>query len=263
MDAKGHLQLFLRVSVQDDAVVLEAPAARRDALEKTLVHYRVAAPVRFAAGDEQVMGIVGPGAVDAMRAAGALSVPDLAAESHATIVLAGVDVRLCRASDLPDAGFVLHVPAAGAEAVRAALDAAGALPVSRAALDALRIEEGKPWFEVDVTDKNLLHETGLLSEYHSFTKGCYVGQEVVARLVARGGNVSQRLSGLRLGEARAAGTVLRAGGKDAGRITTSAVSPRQGPIAMGYVHRDHTQPGTVLDADGTSATVAPLPMMTV
>ena len=95
-----------------------------------------------------------------------------------------------------------------------------------------------------MTEDNLLHETGLIGVLHSSAKGCYVGQEVIARLEGRGGNVNKALRGLRLGAPARPGTALTADGKDVGWLTTCALSPRLGPIAMGYVHRSHFAPGS-------------------
>jgi folate-binding protein YgfZ len=82
-----------------------------------------------------------------------------------------------------------------------ALRAAGALPAGHDALDALRVEALRPWYGSDVTEDNLLHETGLLSVLHSSTKGCYVGQEVIARLEGRGGHVNKALRAALVGAA--------------------------------------------------------------
>jgi folate-binding protein YgfZ len=106
-----------------------------------------------------------------------------------------------------------------------------------------------------VTEDNLLHETGLLEALHSPTKGCYVGQEVVARLEGRGGHVNKALRGLRLGAPAAAGTPVTAAGKEVGWLTTCAVSPRLGPIALGYVHRSHFAADTAVEVDGVPARV--------
>lgn len=259
MDVKGHLLAFMRVLVTENEVLLELPADRRETVERLLTHYRVAAPVRFSGSSDVVLGLVGPRVAERLRTL-APELPDLTPESHARIAIAGTSVRLVRAGDLPASGYVLLVPAEHATAVQSALADAGIAPLSRPALDALRIEEGRAWFGTDVTEAHLLHETGLVAEYHSPSKGCYVGQEVVARLTARGANVNQRLRGLRLSEPRPVGTVLRVEGKDVGSITTAAVSPRRGPIAMGYVRRGHAEPGTLLDAEGARAEVAALPL---
>jgi aminomethyltransferase len=255
MDAKGHLLAFLRAVVTDAAVLLELPAAKREDLHRLLDHYKVAAPVRFAPSSDAIFGLVGPRVREAIGLGA-----DLPPESHTTVTIAGVVVRVVRAGDLPANGYVLYIPAEAAEAVRAALPGQGFDTIGREALDALRIEAGRAWYGIDVTADNLLHETGLVGEYHSSTKGCYVGQEVIARLEARGANVNRRLCGLRLIEPRPAGTMLRADGHPVGVLTTVAASPRCGPIAMGYVHRNQQEPGTVLDADGARAEVAALPL---
>ena len=259
MDAKGHLLAFLRALVAENEVLLELPADRRDEIGRRLEHYRVAAPVRFASSTDAVLGLVGPRALERLRGLGA-SIGEMPAESHAKIELAGANARLVRAGDLPASGYVLYLPAEAAPRLRAALEEAGVPALSTEALDALRIEDGRPWYGPDISPRNLLHETGLVGEYHSPSKGCYVGQEVIARLEARGGNVNQRLCGLKLSEPRPAGTILRAETKEVGRLTTAAVSPRLGPIAMGYVHRSHFEPGTLLDAEGAQAVVTALPL---
>jgi folate-binding protein YgfZ len=259
LDAKGHVQSLMRVLVGGDTVWLELPQDRLDPVERLLVHYRVAAPVRFARAPVAVLGLLGPAAPDALRRAG-LPVAALAADAHAAATLAGAPVLVSPASDLPAQGFALHVPADAAGAVRAALTEQGAAGLDAGALDALRIEDGVPWYGADVTEANLLHETGLVRRYHSASKGCYVGQENIARLEARGGHVNKALRGLRLGAPAAAGDAVTCEGAEAGRVTTAAVSPQLGPIAMAYVHRSRFEPGTRVDVGGQAATVSLLPL---
>jgi len=259
MDVKGHLVAFLRVLVDRDEVVLEIAGGRIDTVEGLLVHYRVAAPVRFRRQEAAIAALVGPRAAAVLRDTGA-ELPDLAAESHVVAAIAGTQVRVARAGDLPAGGFVLHVPPDAREAVLASLTSAGAVPLGPAVVDVLRIEDGRPWYGPDVTEENLLHETGLVGEYHSPAKGCYVGQEVIARLEARGGHVNKLLRGLRLAAPGAAGDRIHAGGKEVGRITTAGVSPELGAIAMGYVHRSASEPGTKVEVASAPATVAKLPL---
>jgi folate-binding protein YgfZ len=258
MDVKGHLLAFVRVQVDADAVRLEVAGNRRDAVESALAHYRVASPVRFAARPEAVVAVLGPEAHAALARAGA-ETPELSEESHVAVRLAGADVRVAHAGDLPGIGYVVHVPEAALPAAIAALRSAGASELSGPELDARRVEAGRPWYGPDVTEANLLHETGLLREYHSASKGCYVGQEVVARLEARGGNVNKIMRGLRLTAPAAAGDAVSAEGKEVGRVTTAALSPRLGPIALGYVHRGHADPGQAVEVAGAPATVVGLP----
>jgi folate-binding protein YgfZ len=259
LDVKGHVQSLMRVLVTTDAVLLEMPKGRLPLVEGILVHHKVAAPVRFKARATAILGLLGPGARDLLLKVGA-TVPALAAEEHLAVEVAGKTAIAICAGDLPAGGIALHLEAEDRSVVAAALAEAGAEPLERNALDALRIEDGRAWFGPDVTEENLLHEVGRVAEYASFSKGCYVGQEVVARLDARGGNVNKALRGLRLQASAKAGAALRAGDKEVGRVTTAAESPRLGPIAMAFIHRSHFEPGTVVDADGVRATVASLPM---
>lgn len=258
LDVKGHVQALLRVLAAKDAVHLEMERDRLAPVELTLNHYKVAAPVRFAAKPLAVLALVGPRGESVLAAAGAETPPD-GRETHRETTIAGRSVRLIRAGDLPRPGFVLHVGETDASAVSEALMAAGALALEPAALDALRVEAGRPWYGRDVTAANLLHETGLVAECCSFSKGCYLGQEVVARLDARGGHVNKRIRGLRLSAAVACGVALEAEGKEVGRVTTAALSPRLGAIALAYVHRGHTDAGTLVSAGGVPATVDDLP----
>ena len=254
LTAKGSLQALVRVLVDTSVVVLETEAERVEPVLRTLEHHRVGAPVRFAVRPVAVLGLLGPRAEDVLRSAGAER-PAEALDSHRATRVADQDVRIVRAGDLPGGGFVLHVSPESSAAVRAALEATGAVAVGREALDTLRVEAICPWYGTDVTEDNLLHETGLLAVLHSSTKGCYVGQEVIARLEGRGGNVNKALRGLRLAAPAAAGAAVTASGKEAGWLTTSAVSPRLGPIALAYVQRSHFAPGATVEVDGQPATV--------
>ena len=259
MDVKGHLLVLLRVLVCENEILLEMPRDRIAAVEGLLLHYKVGTPVRFPLRPVAIHALLGPSAAQTLAAAGA-AVPDASPQSHLAAEIAGQLVRIARATDLPAGAFVIHVAPEGSEAVTEALCSAGACVMARGDFDALRIEEGRPLFGIEVTEDNLLHETGLLAEYHSASKGCYVGQEVVARLEARGGNVNKLLRGLRLTAPAAAGAAINAAGQPVGRISSAAVSKQQGPIAMGYVHRSHAAPGTAVEVAGALATVVSLPM---
>jgi len=258
MDAKGHLLALMRVLVGQTEVWLEVAGSRADLVEEKLTFYRVAAPVRWERRPVEVIALLGPRAREVLARTGC-EVPDLEPDAHVAGAVAGQPVLVARAGDMPAQGYVLHAESAAAAAAAAALQSAGAVPIGRGALDALRIEDGRPWYGPDITEENLLHETGLVGEYHSPTKGCYVGQEVIARLEARGGNVNRALRGLRLKAAAEAGSAVTSEGKEVGRITTAAVSPRLGPIAMAYVHRSRFEPGTHVEVDRAAAAVVRLP----
>jgi folate-binding protein YgfZ len=251
---KGAVQALLRVLVDETIVVLESDGERLAALQRTLEHHRVAAPVRFALQETAVLALLGPGADRTVEAAFG-TLPPAAAEAHVTTTFADQALRLVRASDLPRGGIVLQLPPERAAPAFERLRAAGARPIGRDALDALRVETLRPWYGPDVSEANLLHETGLVAECHSATKGCYLGQEIVARLSARGGHVNKALRGLRLAAPAHAGDAISAAEHEVGRVTTAALSPRLGPIALGYVQRSHFAAGTAVSVGGQPASV--------
>ena len=141
-----------------------------------------------------------------------------------------------------DLGVDVICPQTDSAAVREAL---GVEEVSEEAAECLRIESGRPRFSIDVGNETIPEEAGLNERAVSFTKGCYVGQETVARLHYRG-KPNRHLRGIRLRDAAAPGTPLHLGDREVGRITTAVVSPTLGPIALGFVRRE-AEPGTVLD----------------
>ena len=135
--------------------------------------------------------------------------------------------------------------------VAAALD--GVMPVSLSDLEVCRIEAGVPRFLVDMTDDTIPLEAGIEDRAISLTKGCYVGQEIIIRVLHRGGGrVARRL--VRIGFAADAqvpgrATRLLSGDRELGSVTSAAFSPAfQRPIALGYVHRDFAEQGTKVDA---------------
>jgi folate-binding protein YgfZ len=140
---------------------------------------------------------------------------------------------------------------------RAVLIDAGAVEIDETAAEVLRVERGRPRYGVDLDDSVIPQEAGLNERAVSFTKGCYVGQETVARLHGRG-KPNRHLRGLRLGEQVQPGTELRLGEREVGRLTSVATSPRFGPVGLAIVRRE-AQPGDVLDAGGVAAEVVDLP----
>lgn len=156
-----------------------------------------------------------------------------------------------------DAGVDVLCAAEDGERVRAALIAAGAVAVDEAAADVLRVERGRPRYGVDLDDTVIPQEAGLNDRAVSFTKGCYVGQETVARLHWRG-KPNRHLHGLRLSEPLAAGTPLFLGDKQVGTVTSPVASPRYGDIALALVRRE-VEPGDEVragDGDATATVVA-------
>jgi folate-binding protein YgfZ len=167
-----------------------------------------------------------------------------------------------RADGLGVSLFELYVKAAEMPAVQAALGAAGAKPVGVDAAETFRIEAGIPRWGLDLDEDTIPLEAGIESRAVSFTKGCYVGQEVIVRVLHRGGGrVARRLVPLDLPGTSAdglpaRGAALTSDGRQAGRLTSVAWSPRAGHgVALGYVHRDFVAAGTKLDTSVGRAVV--------
>jgi len=181
------------------------------------------------------------------------------------------DLALVAASrETGEPGFDLYVERPRVQDLAAALVAAGATPADRADWEVLRVEAGRPAFGIDMDADTIPLEAGIEDRAISFTKGCYPGQEVVIRILHRGqGRVARRIAGLRVtGDGVPDhGNMVRAGDRDAGRITSAVWSPRAGgPIALAMVHRDFLAPGTELSIQrgdqGLTATVVMLPFVT-
>jgi folate-binding protein YgfZ len=145
-------------------------------------------------------------------------------------------------------GVTLFVPAASVESVESRLNEAGARTSSLDTLNVLRVESGRPQFLVDMDEHTIPLEAGLEARAISFTKGCYVGQEVIVRVTHRGGGrVARKLVGVELevGATAERDARMLAGGREIGRLTSVVSSPAVGrDIALGYVHRDYVDPGT-------------------
>jgi tRNA-modifying protein YgfZ len=170
----------------------------------------------------------------------------------------GSAMVLVRVDQLGVPGFGLYVPPTLEPDVRRGLEAAGAARVEPEALEAARIEAGYPLFGIDMTADTIPLEAGIEDRAISFTKGCYVGQEVIVRVLHRGqGRVARKLVGLRLdGAVPDRGAKIVSDHREIGWITSAARSPRLGPIALGYVHRDFVLAGTHLEVETTSGRVA-------
>ena len=258
MNLKGQQVAWMRVLAEAEALICELPIEVRQAVVDTFIHYKVGAPVRFEQPDATIFGIFGPKATDALRSLAFETIP-AEVDTFVTSSALGGALRASRGRDMPALGFTLHAHNAAASSVERTLTSVLGEPIRLETLDTLRVEEGIPWHGVDVKEENLLHETGQLDVFHSSSKGCYLGQEVVARLEGRGGNVNKRFRGLKAFEAMASGEEITADEKVIGRVTSAGHSSEFGFIGMGYVHRAHSEPGTRLRISRVEAEVVALP----
>ena len=178
--------------------------------------------------------------------------------------LSNEPVIILRVTDTGEPGYELLIDAAHGALLSGALRERGALDIGAETADAIRIEGGVPKFHRDMDEETIPLEAGIESRAISMTKGCYVGQEVIIRVLHRGhGRVARKLVGLKMaGEAPAPETRVQADGRDIGWVTSSAWSPTlESAIALGYLQRDFIDPGTDVVVGGTAGVVAVLPFV--
>lgn len=235
-------------------------AAAAAALERFIVADDVT--LTPASDEERTLGLLGPNAIVVAERLG-LSVP-AAAYAHRTSEVAGITVQTVRVPSPGAGGVVCHVAVGSAAEFGRRCSASGAVPAGAHAYDVLRIEGGIPWHGRDVTADTLALEVPYEAAI-SFRKGCYLGQEVMERVTARG-HVNRRLVGLTIeGETPPPpGAKLHAGDREVGWVTSAAWSWRLGTVvALGYVRREYLEPGSALTVDaasGARATVRAVPL---
>ena len=268
LSPQGRMLTDMHVLQSSGMILLDVPAGQASAVLARLDQFLFSEDVRIESLVEAMTGVWlhGPKAADVIEhVVGAdLKVGPYKAwrdYQHDTATFDGNPVSVARIDQVGVPGYCVFLArAAEAQFVAAAIEA-GARVVGAEALDAARIEAGYPLFDVDMTDDTIPLEAGIDQRAISFTKGCFVGQEVVIRVLHRGGGrVLKKLVGLKLSGEAGVGAKIRSGEREIGVITSVATSPRLGVIALGYVHRDFTSPGTGVLVDGHPATVVGLPM---
>jgi len=230
LDRKGHIQSDMRVlRLSEEEVWLDTEP---EALERTLRHletYKIGREVEIAdlTAERAVLSLLGPRSAEV---AGTAVLPEYASEG---VRVAAVE---CLAIGTRD-GLDLIVPTAETERLLEALTAAGAVEVGPEAAEILRIEAGRPRFGAEMSTETMPAEAGIVEEAIDFAKGCYIGQEPVARLHYKG-RPNRRLRGLELSAPAEPGAPLWLGGKEVGHLGSTCVSPAHGPIALGIVRRE-------------------------
>jgi tRNA-modifying protein YgfZ len=246
---KGKMLGDLRVLATGDELLLICERAALQALFDQIRRGAIGwdAELHKRTLQQGLLSVIGPHARAIVPGAEALP-----AEEHANAdgEIAGARVLLV----VTDAGIDVVCAADDTGRVLDALVAAGAVAVDEAAAEIVRVESGRPRYGVDVDETTIPQEAGLNDRAVSFTKGCYVGQETVARLHWRG-KPNRHLRGLRLSEPVARGTALRLGDREVGRVGSVAVSPRRGAIALAIVRRE-AGPGDTLAVGDDGAVTA-------
>jgi folate-binding protein YgfZ len=239
----GKVEVLARVSrIDRDRFAMDTDPGWGDALEARLARFRLRSKVELSRPPWRGVALRGP---DARPPLPDPSSPVDPGPDPATVVIADASWPGLVGHDLlgPDP----IVPAGAVAAEPEDLVVAG-------------IEAGIPRMGHELDERTIPAETGLVERTVSFTKGCYTGQELVARIDSRGSNVARRLLGLVLAERVEEGTELRSGDKAVGVVTSVATSPVLGPVALAYVRRA-VDPGVTVDAGGVQAEVRTLPLV--
>ena len=260
---KGKILAHVFVLCRDDSLVLDGFAGQGDTIVSHLDRYLIREDVQLRDCSARVEGILLGGKRWRERPSPELPLLPERPLSHCQTNLAGHTVSL-RCVDLFGApSFLLLCASADVQPILVSLQSLGGQACDQRAWDMARVEAGVPVYGEDITDVNLPQEVGRDDRAISFTKGCYLGQETVARIDALG-HVNRTLAGVRYDGRQLPhrDSELLANGQSVGRVTSAVYSPRlNAPLAMAYVRREYDGLGTRLDSSVGEAEVVALPVM--
>jgi folate-binding protein YgfZ len=262
LSPQGRMLTDMHVLQGDGLLLLDVPADLAETVFQRLDQFLFSEDVQLQSlhGALEALWLHGPLAAATLgRVLGATSPFDQwPAYHHERIAFDGDPVVVARIDQLGVPGFCIYVEPSRRGSLTASLERAGAISVHPDAIEAARIENGYPVFGVDMTDETIPLEAGIEDRAISFTKGCYVGQEIIIRVLHRGGGrVARRLVALRIdGAVPPPGARLFSGEREVGVVTSAVESPRAGVIALAYAHRDFTAAGTGLAVDTAAGRAA-------
>ncbi|MBX9791727.1 MAG: hypothetical protein K2Y37_22625 [Pirellulales bacterium] len=268
-DARGHIQAHAFIYCQADSLVIDSvPGA--SSLLPHLDRYLIREDVQLVDRTGEWCQLLVAGARSAERI-GRLTGLDVATLprplSIAAATLDGIEVQVRRHDYAGPASFSIVGRSEDRPALLSAISAAGATPCGDEAVEAARIAAGSPLFGVDITPRHLPQEVARGARTISFVKGCYLGQETVARIDALG-HVNRLLCGLRCVDSGkssdsqfAPGAALTVDAKQVGEVTSSSRSARLGTIGLGYVRRENALPGSRLESTSGAVEVVQLPQL--
>ena len=246
LSAKGKIEADVRIFVEEGTILTDAPPRAGDAwraMIKKFVNPRTT-PHQDETTTMRAIGVFGATArhvVEAMTGVNSSALTGLARYAHLRVAVDGAPVLVARSPELGLDGFELFLSASGFDALWQRATRAHALPCGLSAWEIARVEAGRPEWGIDMDGTTIPQEANFDElEAISYTKGCYVGQEVVARVHFRG-HVNRHLRGLRTAGAEppSTGAVLwDAEGKEVGEVRSAVSSPRLGEIAIGMVRRE-------------------------
>jgi folate-binding protein YgfZ len=249
-NVQGRLLAAVRIIHRDDGFLIDTEDSTREAVMKLIERFTLAGDFKVADLTDETaeLSVQGAAAAEVLAKVVGAKAAELERQKSSTLDFAGAAVTLIRATHTAEDGFDVVVNHDDLAALHDALTNAGARAISEETFETLRIEAGVPRYGIDMDETNVVTETNL-DDAVSFTKGCYVGQEIVIRIKHRG-HVAKKLTGIILQDANIvprSATISAADGKEIGRITSSAFSPKLNrAIALGYVKYDYLTPGTAI-----------------
>jgi aminomethyltransferase len=252
LTAQGRIQADLHLLRFDSHFLIDTEPELRETVPRLILKFKVADQIELEdiTGKTSSIAVEGPSAAAVLMACGA-PVPE-ADNAH----VAWGDDTVARISFTGQPGFRLYGPAERRMEWVSKLEAAGARPATDEDARLVRIENGKPRYGEDIRETSLPQETQQMQAV-SFSKGCYLGQEIVERIRAQG-RVNRKLVRIEVEtpEPLAPGTKLTVQGAEAGEITSSVFSPRAGKVlALAYVRSQFAESGTALEAGPAAAAV--------
>lgn len=257
---KGKVLADMRALKTSDGYLLVTDPSQLKRLLTTLKMYKLASDVAIEEyGDgSRMLSLDGPEAEEQLATLlGSGATPPDDENGHVLCDVGGIETRVVRA-DHGVVGFGLIAEASASEGLAKVLTGLDITVADIEAAECIRIEAGLPKYGLDMTDETLPHEAGIVERAVSFEKGCYVGQETVARMHYRG-HPNRHLRGLKLERPAASGESILTQEKHVGSVGSVAVSPVHGPIALASIRREAGPGEEVETAGGTRAQVINLP----
>lgn len=256
---QGRMLCDLHVLESGDMILLDLPDAEAAPAAARLEQFHFSEDVQIerlsSLRPVWIHGPASPRMVAAAVAGQASTFESWTQYQNARLEVGGAPVVVARIDQLAVPGFVVYAEVPHDNEVRSAFVSAGALEATPESIEAARLEAAYPVFGMDMTSETIPLEAGIEQRAISMTKGCYVGQEVIIRVLHRGhGRVARRLVRMQIdGTTPAPGAKVFSGEREVGFVTSAAVSPRMGPLALGYVHRDFVENGTALEIEAGTA----------
>lgn len=255
-NANARIVDVLWVLNRGETVLAFASVGRATAVRRWLagyIFYNDKVKFEDAAAEWAQLGLYGPQAAQVAEAL----VPGAAALAQNHFVEQAGRLAL-RARPLAGEGFTILLPPDQLPAAWEQAQTAGAHPAGEAAYQLLRLAAGQPEAGHELTEGYIPLEANLWGAV-SFSKGCYIGQEIIARMESRG-KLAKRLMGLRLSAPAEVGAEVHIpNGAAIGTLTTTGVLPDLGPVALAYLRTAHAEPGTTVEVAGAPATIVELP----